>query len=587
MPKLKPARSGSTLAMSCKQHAQGTASAASAWVCVPSIRGVALVVALASSGSCSAQSPHQEIPVDAANETGQAVVQTASLAGSSVSKPRAPRMTYYVRTDGGDASQCTGDTDAAYPGSGTGRACAWSHPFHALSPDGTLRIDGGDTLLIGTGSYMIGPDAPGALGCVGRKCGLPPIPSGPSDNARTRVLGKSCSSKPQLWGSGGINSVVNLEGSSNVEIGCLEITDRDDCVHAHSDLAAKCRDGGNWARSGVLARRSANVRLHDLDIHGLAHSGINAGGLGDWIVERVRIIANGRAGWDGNVGEQGSANAGSMTLREIEIGWNGCGERWQDRTPWACWAQKTGGYGDGFGTRSTGGRWLIEDAHIHHNTSDGLDLLYLDGADSTWVMIRRLHAVANAGNQVKVRGSATIENSVIVGHCGYFKGKHFMVDGDLCRAGGNAVQLALTPTASVNIRHNTITGEGGALIGAVKGGGNARVHVQNNVMVGFPAFHKRGILTDVFYADDAVATLRWTGNLVWNVKGGECPAGSICGRDPKLANMSLASFDAQPLAGSPVLGQVPTPGGIGRDFRGRPRPMDGPSAIGAIELPTR
>ena len=40
-----------------------------------------------------------------------------------------------------------------------------------------------------------------------------------------------------------------------------------------------------------------------------------------------------------------------------------------------CWAQQTGGYGDGLGTTSTGGQWLIEDSFFHHNTSDGLDLL--------------------------------------------------------------------------------------------------------------------------------------------------------------------------------------------------------------------
>ena len=44
--------------------------------------------------------------------------------------------TYYVRTDGGSATQCTGLADAPYPGTGTGSSCAFSHPFWAIAPQG-------------------------------------------------------------------------------------------------------------------------------------------------------------------------------------------------------------------------------------------------------------------------------------------------------------------------------------------------------------------------------------------------------------------------------------------------------------------
>jgi len=92
--------------------------------------------------------------------------------------------TYFVRVDGGDASQCTGRGDAAYPGTGTAQACAWKGPHYALPASGSPRIAGGDTLIIGAGSYMIGWGAPGASG--GRcyqggpyDCYLAPVPSGP------------------------------------------------------------------------------------------------------------------------------------------------------------------------------------------------------------------------------------------------------------------------------------------------------------------------------------------------------------------------------------------------------------------------
>jgi hypothetical protein len=69
-----------------------------------------------------------------------------------------------------------------------------------------------------------------------------------------------------------------------------------------------------------------------------------------------------------------------MILRNVEIAYNGCGEDPTSGAKVNCWAQKAGGYGDGLGTYYTGGQWLIEDSEVHHNTSDGVDLLYLDGA---------------------------------------------------------------------------------------------------------------------------------------------------------------------------------------------------------------
>ena len=331
--------------------------------------------------------------------------------------------TFYVRTDGGDANQCTGRSDAPYPGSGTAQACAWKHPFFALAPGGTKRIAGGDTLLIGSGTYTIGQGAPGAGSCAGASCYMPPIPSGPTATARTRFLGKPGATPPKFLGTGGVK-VLNLEASSNVEVGNLEITDQSDCVYQHSNATANCASTGAWAKTGLSARASSNVWLHDLNIHGMAHQGVLAAGLTNWTVERVKLIANGRVGWVGDLGATGSSsNSGRIVLRDVEVGWNGCGERWQTRTPWACWAQQTGGYGDGLGTTYTGGQWLIEDSYFHHNTADGLDLRYMDGADTTSVIVRRLHAVGNAGNQLKVRGTATIENSVIVSNCGYFNGK--------------------------------------------------------------------------------------------------------------------------------------------------------------------
>src|SRR3989338_5006040 len=72
--------------------------------------------------------------------------------------------TYYVRTDGGSATQCTGLADAPYPGSGTGMPCAFNHPFWAIAPaNHPSKLVGGDILIIdgsNNAEYMIGYGAP-------------------------------------------------------------------------------------------------------------------------------------------------------------------------------------------------------------------------------------------------------------------------------------------------------------------------------------------------------------------------------------------------------------------------------------------
>jgi len=472
--------------------------------------------------------------------------------------------TYYVRTDGGDASQCNGRADAAYPGSGTAQNCAWKNPNIALPNSGSARIAGGDTLLIGAGSYQIGSG-----GYMQR------IPSGTS-TAKTRILGKAGT---KLVGIGGIHRVLNLDGSSNVEIGNLEITDGSDCVYNHSQSGATCTSSMPWARVGLYARASSNVWLHDVNIHGMAKNGANAGGLTNWTMERVKFNKNGAAGWDGNIGTSAS-NAGTITMRGIEIAWNGCGERVSTGEPWACWAQQTGGYGDGFGTTDTGGQWLIEDAFIHHNTSDGLDLRYMDGADSTKVTLRRVYSVANAGNQVKIKGNSLIENSVLVGQCTWFRNKYYMTEGDLCRAYGSSLLLILTGNDVATVRHNTIAGEGDAQIAYGEGASSDKIYIQNNLVVGFPYYANTSNNT-LMAGGGAPAVKSFSGNMGWNVRS--CPSGTTCTQNPTLKNMTLASFDAEPLAGSAVIDKAPMISAVTTDFVMGQRPTGAGNDVGAYE----
>ena len=169
--------------------------------------------------------------------------------------------TYHVRVDGGTVTQCTGLADAPYPGSGTGLACSWAHPYWALDGDGEWILAGGDTLHIHTGSYMMGYGAPntdwcdpdGAYDCFAR-----PLPSGPDEDHPTKILGegwnRGCASPPELWGTERLYHIFSLEGTSHAEIRCLELTDHSGCVEFHSNPAVRCqRDAypfGDWADAG-------------------------------------------------------------------------------------------------------------------------------------------------------------------------------------------------------------------------------------------------------------------------------------------------------------------------------------------------
>ena len=464
------------------------------------------------------------------------VVLTGSIAAAE---------TWHVRVDGGSAEECTGQVDAPYGGTGTNQPCAWAHPFIALPPGGPARIAGGDTLHIGPGQYMMGLGAPATEACSSDypwECHMSVIPSGPTVDQLTRILGaghdSGCESAPVLWGTERSWMVVNLEGSSQVEMACLEITDRGSCIEAHchngqceGEVAACQRDEppfGTWAPTGISARDSENVLLRDLNIHGMANRGILAGRLSDWTLERVVIRANGWAGWDGNIGPD-SANSGTLTFREVQIAFNGCAERWPEGDIFGCWAKGGGGYGDGLGTGETAGHWVFEDSQVHHNTSDGIDLLYL--TDGGRVTIERTQVEGNAGNQVKVSRASRISDSVIIGNCGYFSSQPNMHDSDHCRGMGDAVYVGLSDGAQTQLIDNVITGEGNCLVSSGESDRESRLLIAGNLMVGSDYWHDSKKKSCLFYAGSGRGTVDWQGNTIGKVRHRHCPANSRCGTD--------------------------------------------------------
>jgi hypothetical protein len=401
------------------------------------------------------------------------------------------------------------------------------------------------------------------------------VPSGPDASHPTRILGAGwdagCPAPPELWGAERADLVVNLTDASHLEVACLEITDRATCIEFHNPGDLSCggctirceRDTppfGDWAAVGLHAEDSSDVRLADLWIHGLAAIGVHAGRLTDWTVERVRVNGNGAAGWDGDLWDGGDdANHGELVFTEVEIAWNGCGEDWQTDLPVvsSCWGQTAGGYGDGFAPGAGGGHWLFTDLDVHHNTSDGLDLLYLDGAAVTEV--RRLKAWSNCGNPLKVSGTLVVQDSELVADCAFFDGLAPLVDH--CRAGGNALAVNLHASSQVEVRHLTVTGEGDCLveIGCEAGGcnGSESVLLANTLFLGNVDFFQPWENTCLYWWDDGALPsdpASFDHVLVWDAKDDPCPIGvnPVCA-DPQVVAPALDGFDGHLLPASPAV----------------------------------
>lgn len=422
---------------------------------------------------------------------------------------------YYVRVDGGTNIECDGLVDAPYPGSGVNQPCAWSHPFYALNQDGEWILKGGDTLFIHRGSYKMGLDGipSNFTNCSSDfpwDCHLPPIPSGPDPQHPTKILGEGydgdCSIPPELWGTERASAIFDLTGSSNVIIDCFEITDHSGCAYNHCDASVSCKRDeypyGDYADVGIEAFGGSNITFRNLNIHGLAISGLHIGNINNLTLENVRLAGNGWAGWDGDVGED-SSFSGKIAIKKLLVEWNGCPEKYPSLEPSFCWGQNTcGGYGDGVGVARSGGNWLIEDSVFRYNVSDGLDLLYVgvDHEDS-FIRLERCSAYGNAGNQLKLGGESQIINCLSISNCAFFYNKPFgrymggLQDGDICRAGGASLSINLPRGKKAYIVNSTIGSHGWAEVEMQCNNldfpdqppcdGSERVYLFNNLFYGY------------------------------------------------------------------------------------------------------
>lgn len=386
--------------------------------------------------------------------------------------------TYYVRTDGGTAAQCNGTVDAPVTTTNTNivQGCAFNHPFWLLSTkDGpVMKLAGGDTVIVAPGDYLMGVGAPNTPNCslfYPWDCWSKAIPSGTAAQP-TRILGKgwdtATGAKPRFIGIERSDKVLNLNGSSNVELQYIEITDGSECIVTGPGTTACKRTGdgtsqGQWAVRGIQASDSSNVLLKNVYIHGL-YAGVEAARLTNWTIENTDILNNSFVGWNGDMGKTTSSNSGITKFKNTRIKGSGCGERLSTKAPYSCYSQDQGGYGDGLGTEATGGDWVFDGVDFSENVSDGLDLLYHTGNGKITVTNSKFER--NAGNQIKTGTTASLSNVKLDGNCAWFKGQPFTstlavgggsVAFNNCRAGGDVFAASLKAGTKVDIQSTTFT----------------------------------------------------------------------------------------------------------------------------------
>ncbi len=449
--------------------------------------------------------------------------------------------TYYVRDDGGDSTRCTGLADAADPGSGSAQACAYAHPAWALGgPSTSGTLSAGDTLIIDNDShvspgtqamYKIGYGMPNATCSTSFPwdCMLDQVPNGVDVNNKTKIYGKgyaSCDTKPvnqmaQLWGNERAYVVLNI--GSNVDIQCLEITDHSGCIESGPSDGTlpggdpvKCERStypyGQWAATGIQAAAdSSGISTRNVFVHGMAGKAFFAQRAGN--IDMVNAILNtgGFVGWDSD-GSGDDGYTGTVTFSDslgypsgrASISWNGCGEVYPLTTTnllsstdkHHCWSQTQGGFGDGIGLGDgTAGNWTFTGAVVSWNTSDGVDLLHGNGTGT--VKFIRSRAEGNAGNQFKTSvANSYIENSIIIGNCGFHYGQSFTstkdssgssVSFDWCRANGDTISFSnSTGGQKLYISNSTVLSNGNVIVlsGGTGCDGSTQILAYNNIFRG-------------------------------------------------------------------------------------------------------
>jgi hypothetical protein len=556
--------------------------------------------------------------------------------------------TWYVNPNGGTrystnmtSGQCSGQSPQSYAaagGTGVNQNCAFGNIEYLWSdgsgPNSSSTFPAwgwigasGDTYLIDCpsdcriGWATASSSGPLAWNDIAGK-GVP-VPISGTAGAHTKILGinyancTSDSSKAHINGGYADVRVFDLRGASYVDMACLNITDHSDCGQANQ--VHGCSQDiplTDFSANGIQTNNtSTNITLTDMRIHGMASAGIVGATGGGWVVTRVVVAGNAASGWDFD-DSSGTSGTGTLLMEQFQTLWSGCAEEYPivDSLPYQdCTDDDSSGYGDGIGTGDNDVGWLITIDHsvAAYNTQDGFDLLHLRGPGSSLTISNSL-AYSNMGNQMKSGRASTYYNNLIYANCdalansipGTPSGFNSRLD-DFCRAGNEALIIAVNDGATSYFEFNTVYGTGftgsGDLAGIVCANasgttdctaGTAALVYKNNITLGFSSTSwipparwtdGTGAPGGVFYQTGSAIS----NNDNYGTITGSCPisgeTNTLC-LDPQLTDETWHLYgygNMAPVSSSRVLGAGVAISGITTDYNGVTRPN--PPAIGALE----
>jgi hypothetical protein len=184
------------------------------------------------------------------------------------------------------------------------------------------------------------------------------------------------------------------------------------------------------------------------------------------------------------------------------------------------------------------------------------------------IILNRVRAEGNAGNQIKVTGQTTMTNSVLVGNCAFFENQPFTYWVDHCRALGNTLAAFFTGGDHISIVNSTVYGQGdGLVMGGIREGfqctGAETLTARNSIFVGDTDYFDSSDITYLFYLEGCPdLKLDSDYSIAHNTKNVECGlegdfvvsgAHDLCG-DPLLAGpLSGMDYGLLPGQSSPAL----------------------------------
>ena len=500
--------------------------------------------------------------------------------------------TYWIRLDGGDNTQCDGKTNHALAGA-SGTNCSFNHPYQMVAYNGTwIALAANDTIIFadppsnttpyymgeqnaGVGFAWGGAGGSGPLGGIcpapnqpypaGAACVLPVIPDG------VQIIGQNAGSchtaghtglvtPTILSGINGAFSVLNVQGSNNVSLSCIEITQPDNCSTQGGGSGGGCSTSANYISFGgivlayQLAQGPRNMTMTDVAVDGTGGAGILGMHIntmsGDVMtVSDLYLIGNGGVGWNADGGGCNGAHSndcesvGTLNATNMDVEGNGClllkpfdvshslpgGFLGNGTNAFNyCFGQNTGGYGDGF-VLIASGNFNVNVSHsiFRYNTQDGFDGLHIsdDTTTSPIINITDSWSEGNAGQAIKIGTGAasTAINNVTIANCRILNqssafpnnpGGWITLDfGDTCRAAGNQWAFQMNNNSSLTLKNNTILGYGTTMFdlgcsfsNPACGSNGAVVTETNDLHMGFPDPGNSGRLASGWFMESGAPT---------------------------------------------------------------------------------